>query len=643
MSRFYVTTPIYYVNDRPHIGHAYTTILADVLKGFHQLMGEETFFLTGVDEHGQKVQDAAEKRGMTPQAHCDEMHLHFKNLWPTLDVTPSDFIRTTEDRHKAVVREALSRLYEKGDIYEKEYEGWYSASVERYWTEKDLVDGRCPESGAEVTFLSEKNYFFRMSHYKEPLLAHIRDNPTFIQPENRRNEILGFLENDLRDLCISRPKSRLSWGIELPFDENFVTYVWFDALLNYATGVGLFQDDEGFQKWWPHVSHILGKDILTTHCVYWPTFLLALELPLPKTFVAHGWWMMGDTKMSKSLGNVVDPFELAETYGTDALRYFLIRDMSLGQDAKFTLEMFVTRNNGDLANDLGNLLSRTTKLLQKEVFGGVVPEPGENSPEDLELINRIKALPEKVRKRVDAYELNRALEDILTEVRSMNRYITETRPFQVLKEDPKRAGAVLYNILEGLRFVGVLLSPVIPNQSQRIVREVGWSGEFPTLQNLAWGDLKAGEKVIPGDALFRRAELPKEEPKPEPKAKPKKPTTEVTQDSTKGKPMIEYDDFAKLEMVAGRVVSVEKVEKAAKLLCVQVDIGGEQRQVVAGIAKYYSPEDLQGKNIVLLKNLKPRKLFGLESQGMILAAESEDGTLTVVNPGDNVEPGSEVA
>ena len=638
MSRFYVTTPIYYVNDKPHIGHAYTTILADVMARFHRLLGEETYFLTGVDEHGQKVQDAAEARGLAPQQHCDEMHLHFKNLWPTLGVAPSDFIRTTEERHKKVVKEALQRLFDKGDIYEREYEGWYSPSVERYWTEKDLVDGRCPESGAEVVFLKEKNYFFKMSRYKEQLLNHIHDNAGFIQPANRKNEILGFLEKELRDLCISRPKSRLSWGIELPFDTDFVTYVWFDALLNYATGVGLYQDEENFQKWWPHTTHLLGKDILTTHCVYWPTFLLALDIPLPKSFIAHGWWLMGGTKMSKSLGNVVDPFELNDTYGTDALRYFLIRDMSLGQDATFTLDNFIVRNNGDLANDLGNLLSRTTKLLQKESFGGIVPTQGEMTAEDEALVKGIAQLPEAVKGRILANEYNRALEDILAQVRNMNRYIAETRPFQVVKEDVSRAGTIMYNILEGLRIVGTLLTPVMPEKALRIVRDVGWEGDLPVVSGLSWGQLESGVKVTAGAPLFKRAEKPKEVEVPAPEKKQEKSV-----ESTKGKPMIEYDDFAKMEMVVGKVVSVEKVEKAAKLLCVQVDIGGETRQVVAGIAKYYTPEELAGKSIVLLKNLKPRKLFGLESQGMILAAESADGTLTVVAPGGDVAPGSEVA
>lgn len=648
MSRYYVTTPIYYVNDRPHIGHAYTTILADVLRRFNQLMGHETYFLTGVDEHGQKVQDAAASRDMTPQAHCDDMHLHFKNLWPTLGVEPNDFIRTTESRHKRVVAQALQELFDKGDIYEREYEGWYSPSVERYWTEKDLVDGRCPESGAEVVFLKEKNYFFRMSKYKGALLAHMDANPDWIRPKNRRNEVLGFLENDLRDLCISRPKARLSWGIELPFDADYVTYVWFDALLNYVTGVGLYSDDDAFQKWWPESMHILGKDILTTHCVYWPTFLLALGLPLPKGFLAHGWWLMGDRKMSKSLGNVVDPFELVERYGHETLRYFLMRDMSFSQDATFTLDVFIARNNGDLANDLGNLLSRATKLLRKAEFGMVVPKPGPVLPEDEGVIAGFKTLPGRIAARIDTLEINRALEDILQEVRGLNKYIADTRPFQVVKEDVPRAGAIMYNILEGLRFSGVLLSAVMPEKAARIVSDVGWDEAMPTISNLTWGALKAGNAVTAGSSLFERIEAPKEEA-PQEEAPKGKETSSLAaskpgaKEEGKGKPMIEYDDFAKLDMVVGVVTSAERVEKAAKLLCVMVDIGSETRQVVAGIAKHYEPEALVGKKVVLLKNLKPRKLFGLESQGMILAAESENGALTVITPGDTVEPGAEVA
>ena len=646
MKPFYVTTPIYYVNDRPHIGHAYTTVLADVLTRFHRSLGADTFFLTGTDEHGQKVQDAAKSRGMTPQEHCDDMHRHFRELWPTLLVEPSRFIRTTEDGHKRVVQTALQTLFDSGDIYEKEYEGWYSPSVERYWTEKDLVDGKCPESGAECVFLRERNYFFRMSQYQEPLIAHIQANPAFIQPSNRRNEVLGFLQNELRDLCISRPKSRLSWGIELPFDSDFVTYVWFDALLNYATGIGVFEDSSTFQKWWAESTHLLGKDILTTHCVYWPTFLMALGLPLPKRLVAHGWWLMGGSKMSKSVGNVINPFLLGERFGVESLRYFLIRDMTLSQDASFQMENYVARHNGDLANDLGNLLSRTTKLLQKDCFGGVVPEPQEHSKLDAALVSEIEALPGIVRKHVEAFELNVAVEKVLGVVRSMNRYIAETAPFKVMKTDPSAAGGVLYNLLEGLRFVGALLTPVLPESGPRIVGDVGWTGPIPKVDELHFGDLKAGSNILAGGPLFARVDKKQLAAWAAEDEKARVDRNEPAEDNPsaeEGKGMIEYADFAKMEMVVGKVIEAAKVEKASKLLCVQVDIGSETRQVVAGIAKYYTPEDLVGRSIVLLKNLKPRSLFGLESQGMILAAEDGEGKLVVVSPSADVEPGAEVA
>ncbi len=639
MSRFYVTTPIYYVNDRPHIGHAYTTVLADVLARYRKSMGDETFFLTGVDEHGQKVQDAAEKRGVSPQAHCDEMQAHFRDLWPTLGVQNDDFIRTTEDRHKRVVQHALQTLFDKGDIYEKEYEGWYSASVERYWTEKDLVDGKCPESGSEVTFLSERNYFFKMSSYKEALLAHIHGNPDFIRPMNRRNEVLGFLEKDLRDLCISRPKSRLAWGIELPFDTDFVTYVWFDALLNYATGIGAYADEERFEAWWPGATHLLGKDILTTHCIYWPTFLLALGLPLPQSFIIHGWWLMGDAKMSKSVGNVVDPLSLKEKYGPEVLRYFLMRDMSLGQDASFSEALFITRNNGDLANDLGNLLSRSTKLLRKDVFGLVVPEPGPVLAEDEALVAGFSSLPARVAERIDRLELNKAIDDIMAEVRGLNKYINATRPFQVLKEDLPRAGAILYNVLEGLRFAGTLLHPVMPEKCERILREVGWDGPVQGLSELEWGALKAGNPVTAGPALFARLEMPKEDvPAP---AKPDQKTKE--KEAAMAEEYLSFEDFLKVKMVVGHVLTAEKVAKSDKLLRIEVDLGNEKRQVVSGIAKYYAPEDLVGTRIVVLTNLKPRKIFGLESQGMILAAEAADGTLKVITTDGDMAPGAEVS
>ena len=643
--RFYVTTPIYYVNDKPHIGHAYCTVLADVLARFHGQFGEETYFLTGVDEHGQKVQEAARKRGMTPQAHCDEMHRHFKDLWPTIGIANDDFIRTTEQRHKDVVQEALEFLYDKGEIYEQVYEGWYSTSVERFWTEKDLVDGRCPETGNEVVWLQEKNYWFRMGKYRDALVRHIEENPDFIRPSNRRNEVLSFLTQELSDLCISRPKERLSWGIELPFDTDYVTYVWFDALLNYVSAIGLYNDGERFDAWWPNVHHLIGKDILTTHCVYWTTMLFALELPLPKQIIATGWWLTDNTKMSKSLGNVVSPLSLKDKYGTDVLRYFLMREMVLGLDANFSEEALVARNNADLANDLGNLLSRATKLLAKAPFGGVVPAPGPVPPEDEELVGLCKSLPGLVKELVCGLRLHTAIEEVLQLVRRLNKYVNDTAPFRIMKTDAGRAGAVMYNVLEGIRTAATLLWPVIPEKAAAILTDVGWEGAPQTYSDLTWGALQAGRPVQATAALFPRYELKLEEspmtdkPAPAPEAPPVE--TAAADEPVAAPSFIEYDDFAKLDLRVGEVVEAEPVPKSSKLLRLQIDMGDHQRQVIAGIGEHYAAEELVGRRVVVLANLKPRKLFGLESQGMVLAADDGRG-LALLTPERYMEPGSTV-
>lgn len=645
MSRLYITTPIYYVNDRPHLGHAYTTILADVIRRYYDMLGAETWFLTGVDEHGQKVQEAAKRRGMTPSEHCDDMQRHFRDLWPQLQVSNDDFIRTTEPRHWNVVQKALSYLYEKGDIYEREYEGWYSPSVERFWAENELVNGRCPESGSEVVYLNEKNYWFRMSQYQERLQNWIASHPDFIVPESRRNEVLGFLARPLQDLCISRPKERLSWGIEIPFDSNYVTYVWFDALLNYATGVSLYTDNDRFDQWWPAAVHLLGKDILTTHCVYWNTFLMALGLPLPKHFVAHGWWLIDETKMSKSLGNVVSPLGLRDKYGIDVLRYFLMREMTLGLDANFSEEAVVSRNNSDLANDLGNLLSRVTKLIKKEPFFAVVPRRGPETDDDIETLRIVRALPQVVQERVLSWKINAAIEEVMGVVRRLNKYVNDTRPFSLVKDDPIRAGAVLYNVLEGLRFVAAALWPVIPRKAEQILFDIGWDRGVPKLSTLRFGELEAGCPVEVTQSLFPRYDwvpvaqnLPREVVQETPVRSPA-----VMEKNMSAENEITYDDFAKLQMIVGEIMEAEPVPKSDKLLRLVVDIGEEKRQIVSGIAKHYDPEMLVGRRVVVLKNLQARKIFGLESRGMILAASDSSGELALVTPERYMDPGSEVS
>ncbi len=624
MSRFYVTTPIYYVNDEPHIGHAYTTILADVVARFHRALGDETYFLTGTDEHGQKVQQAAEKRGVDPQQHVDEYVVRFQEKWDTLNIHYDQFIRTTQPNHKSVVSYLLQKLWDKGLIYKDTYEGWYSVAEERFLTDKEYEEGEW----RDVKRLSETNYWFKMSGYQEDLINYIHDNPDFIQPAFRKNEVLGFLRQELGDLCISRPKSRLNWGIELPFDDEYVTYVWFDALTNYISAIGYPDTDETFKKWWPVDFHLIGKDILTTHAVYWPTMLMAAELPLPKTIFAHGWWLMGDTKMSKSLGNVVRPLDLSEKYGVDALRYFLMREMTPGQDASFTFDGFIGRYNSDLANDLGNLVNRITKLIGRN-FDYLLPDPGSLEPVDADLAQHVAGLSQKVRDELDQMRVNYAIAHVFDVLREINRYLEDNAPWKLLKTDKTRAGAVLYNAAEALRLSAVHLYPVMPDKISRLLEIMGTSAKTRLTEAgwFDWGHVKPGTKLGKTDGLFPRIEV-KESPVEEPAKLDLKP--EVT-----------FDDFMKMDLRVAKIIKAEKHPNADKLLKLQVDLGAEQRQVIAGIAEHYAPEDLVGKSVSIITNLKPAKIRGELSQGMILAAD--DGTtVSPLIPLKNVEPGSKV-
>ena len=491
---FYITTPIYYVNDIPHIGHAYTTILADVLSRYQKQLGNDSFFLTGLDEHGQKVQDAATKRGIDPTDHCDEMSKRFTSLWERLHISNDDFIRTTENRHKNVVREILKIVYNAGDIYEDEYEGLYSVSEERFITEKEADTGQF----RDIKKLKEKNYFFRMSKYQKALIAHINSNPKFIQPEHRKNEILGFLKQPLNDLCISRPKSRLNWGIELPFDSGYVTYVWFDALINYITAPGFLDDNISFDKYWPANMHLIGKDILTTHTVYWPTMLMSAGIDLPKTIFAHGWWLMGDEKMSKSSGNVINPMDLIDDYGVDPVRYYLMREMVLGQDANFTLKSFVNRYNSDLANDFGNLLSRISTLINKN-YDGYMPEISSLGDKEKRLKSISIELVKKFDNNMSRMSINEAIEETLQFVRSINRYFEHMAPWKLVKEDLKSAGTVLYTGAEALRICAVLLSPIMPQRIQILLSVLNTESV-----DRNWGGLKSGTRLGDHKPLFPR-------------------------------------------------------------------------------------------------------------------------------------------
>ena len=491
---FYITTPIYYVNDIPHIGHAYTTILADVLSRYQKQLGNDSFFLTGLDEHGQKVQDAATRRGIDPTDHCDEMSKRFTSLWERLHISNDDFIRTTENRHKNVVREILKIVYNAGDIYEDEYEGLYSVSEERFITEKEADTGQF----RDIKKLKEKNYFFRMSKYQKALIAHINSNPKFIQPEHRKNEILGFLKQPLNDLCISRPKSRLNWGIELPFDSGYVTYVWFDALINYITAPGFLDDNISFDKYWPANMHLIGKDILTTHTVYWPTMLMSAGIELPKTIFAHGWWLMGDEKMSKSSGNVINPMDLIDDYGVDPVRYYLMREMVLGQDANFTLKSFVNRYNSDLANDFGNLLSRISTLINKN-YDGYMPEVSSLGDKEKRLKSISIELVKKFDNNMSRMSINEAIEETLQFVRNINRYFEHMAPWKLVKEDLKSAGTILYTGAEALRICAVLLSPIMPQRIQILLSVLNTESV-----DRNWGGLKSGTRLGDHKPLFPR-------------------------------------------------------------------------------------------------------------------------------------------
>ena len=622
MKTFYITTPIYYVNDKPHIGHAYTTILADVISRFHRNSEKDVLFLTGLDEHGQKVEQAAKENKVQPKDHCDNMAPSFLKLWKKLHIQYDDFIRTTENRHQTVVREILQKVYDAGDIYEDEYEGLYSVSEERFITEKEADSG----DFRDIKKLKEKNYFFKMSNYQEPLIEYIQNNPKFIQPDHRKNEVLGFLKQPLDDLCISRPKSRLNWGIELPFDSNYVTYVWFDALINYITAPGYNANNEKFDKYWPANYHLIGKDILTTHAVYWPTMLMSLNLPLPKTIFAHGWWLSGESKMSKSLGNVVNPLDLIEDHGVDPVRYYLMREMVLGQDANFTMESFIKRYNSDLANDFGNLLSRVTNLLQKFCSSKIPSEEDASNEGQVIKKNSLKII-ETVEELIKGMKINDAIEATLQYIRSINKYMEDMAPWKLAKTDMSAAERVLYTAAESLRISALLLAPIMPNRTMIVLETFG-----AEKTSLEWGHLKPGAKIKSHKPLFPRIDI-------------NKLNNDLNKsDSTKSDliNVISFDDFSNIELKTGKVIAAEKIDKADKLLKIQVQIGKEKRQIISGIAEYYSPEDLLDNSIIVVTNLKPATIFGNESYGMLLAAK-KGKTLTLVTVDDaNVSSGMKV-
>ncbi|MBD3165169.1 methionine--tRNA ligase [bacterium] len=622
--RLYLTTPLYYVNDEPHIGHAYTTLLADVMARYHRLFGRDVHFLTGTDEHGQKVQDAAKKLGRSPQEHCDITAQRFVNVWDKLNVEYDDFIRTTEPRHEKVVVEILQQLYDEGEIYKEDYEGYYSVTEERFFTEKDLVDGKDPIGGRPVEKIKESNYFFRMSKHQQWLLEFYESHPDAVLPEFRMNEVKGFLQQPLGDLCISRPKSRLSWGIPIPWDEDYVTYVWFDALLNYYAAT--VSPPEGSSPAWPADYHLIGKDILTTHAVYWPTMLHAAGLEPPRHILAHGWWLSKDAeKMSKSRGNVVKPLDMADIYGPDLFRYVLMRDMVVGQDANFSEEMFVKRINSDLANDLGNLASRITKLIDK-FFDGVVPE-ADALPED-ELPQLAERTAHIVFQKVEGIQIHAAIEETLQFVRAANRIFTEGEPWKTVKQDREAAGRTLSTALEAVRIAAVLLQPVLPNKANELLERIGADADIQySWDDTKWGTSLEGRKLTHGDAVFPRVEKPKP-----PKAGETKPAKKDDEQKTEDD-YLSFDQFKQVDLRSAKVLHAEPVPKTDKLLRLEIEVGEEKRQLVAGVAQHYAPEEMIGRTIVIVANLQPAKIRGVESQGMLLAVRDGD-SLNLLTPGD---------
>ncbi len=637
MSQYYVTTPIYYVNSRPHIGTAYTTILADTAARYRRLLGDDAFFLTGTDEHGDKIAKAAAAKGLSPMDFVNDISSSFRTLWPQLHVMPDRFIRTTDPEHRVVVQSILQKLHDQGDTYFGEYEGLYCIGCERFRTEKELVDGKCPDHGTVPDTVKESNYFFRMSKYQEWWRDYIESHSDVIRPERYKNEVLGYLREPLEDLCISRPKERLSWGIELPFDEKYVTYVWFDALLNYLSGINYGENSE-WRKLWEHCEHLIGKDILKPHGIYWPIMLHAAGLPVFQHLTVHGYWNFRDAKISKSSGKPVAVEPLIEVFGADTVRYFVLREMVVGLDASFSVDAIQKRVNSDLANDLGNLFSRVAKLVGDH-FEGIVPVAKEGVTELQEMVSKLR---ENAETWSSEHKWHVLIEEVMQLIRTTNRYFESEAPWNLVKNNKEQAATVLHNCIESLRITAILLYPIMPGKMTDLLTRIGEPvQDFRLTEHAVWGQVRVGAKMHKGEALFPRLDdkevrvaladylgdkrgVAKEEPS-------------VSTDDA----LISIGDFKKIELKTARVVQAEKLAGSDKLLKLQVDVDGVSRQIVAGIAEFYTPEAMIGKQVVIVANLKPAKLRGELSEGMLLAVKWE-GRLEVLGAPTDAPSGSTI-